>query len=327
MLADTDVLITGGSGSFGQAMVRHLLGLARGPRRVIVFSRDELKQHEMARELGYKGEVEGERLRFFLGDVRDQARLRAAFRGVDYVIHAAAMKQVPACEYNPTEAIDTNIGGARAVVEAAIEVGVKRVIALSTDKAVNPLNLYGATKLAAEKLFTAANNLAGALDTRFACVRYGNVLGSRGSVLQVWRAQLAAGRKVSLTHPLMTRFWITVPQAVAFVLIHLEHMLGGEVFVPKLPSCSMVALAEAVDPDGGWERIPVRLGEKMHETLIGEDEAARTLSLPEHYVINGREVKGLGWGDFPEGWSYRSDRNPQSLPAAELAKLVQEALR
>ena len=196
MLADTDVLITGGTGSFGQAVVRHLLALERPPRRVIVFSRDELKQHDMARALG-----ENERLRFFPGDVRDEARLRTAFRGADYVIHAAAMKQVPACEYNPTEAVQTNILGAMNVANAAIDAGVKRVIALSTDKAVNPLNLYGATKLAAEKLFTSANAIAGALPTRFACVRYGNVLGSRGSVLQVWRAQLAAGRKISTKPP------------------------------------------------------------------------------------------------------------------------------
>ena len=316
MLEDTDTLITGGTGSFGQAMVRHLLALERPPRREIVFSRGELKQHDMARALG-----ENERLRFFLGDVRDEARLRTAFRGVDYVIHAPAMKQVPACEYNPTEAVQTNILGAMNVANAAIDAGVKRVIALSTDKAVNPLNLYGATKLAAEKLFTSANAIAGALPTRFACVRYGNVLGSRGSVLQVWRAQLAAGKKVTITEPLMTRFWITMSQAVGFVHERLEDMQGGEVFVPKLPSCSMIAMADALAPEQGWDRIPVRQGEKMHETLIGEDEARNAYEYERHYVIDQRPRAGKRPID---NWSYRSDRNPRGIAGVELALLLQE---
>ena len=311
MLADTDILITGGTGTFGRAMVKHLLAFERPPRRVIVFSRDELKQHEMARELGYRGQVEGERLRFFVGDVRDEARLKTAFRGVDYVIHAAAMKQVPACEYNPTEAVRTNIGGAVAVIDAAIEAGVKRVIALSTDKAVNPANLYGATKLVAERLFVAASSIAGALDTRFSCVRYGNVLGSRGSVLQVWRAQLAAGQKISLTHPQMTRFWITLPKAVEFVLARLQNMLGGEVFVPRIPSCSMIDLADAVAPDVGWERIPVRPGEKMHETLIGPDEARHVMDLGNYYAILQQDFGEMGC--TPAGWTYSSDTNPERI--------------
>jgi UDP-N-acetylglucosamine 4,6-dehydratase len=321
MLNDADILITGGTGSFGRAIVRHLLTLDAPPRRVIVFSRDELKQHEMARELGYRGEVEGERLRFFVGDVRDEARLRQAFRGVDYVIHAAAMKQVPACEYNPTEAIATNIGGAVAVVEAAIDSGVKRVVALSTDKAVNPANLYGATKLCAEKLFTAANALAGSLETRFACVRYGNVLGSRASVLQVWRAQLAAGQKVSLTSPLMTRFWVSLPSAVAYVLSVLERMRGAEIFVPKLPSCSMLELAQMLAPEAGWERIPVRRGEKMHETLISADEAGRVQAWPAEFVITPEPVPEGEWR-LQDDFTYRSDTNDYRLTPELFRKLL-----
>jgi UDP-N-acetylglucosamine 4,6-dehydratase len=325
MLKDADILITGGTGSFGQALVRHLLALESPPRRVVVFSRDELKQHDMARALGYKGEVDNERLRFFLGDVRDPQRLATAFRGVDYVIHAAAMKQVPACEYNPTEAVQTNIQGAMNVANAAIEAGVKRVIALSTDKAVSPVNLYGATKLAAEKLFTASNHLAGALDTRFACVRYGNVLGSRGSVLQVWRAQLAAGKKPTLTDPAMTRFWITLRQAVAFVLEHLHGMRGGEVFIPKLASCDMLTLLEALAPQASWEQIPVRQGEKYHETLIGADEARNAWEFQHHYEIVPNQVH-LAARRLEAGWSYRSDTNRKRYSATELRLLIPELL-
>jgi len=324
MLADADILITGGTGSFGQAMVRHLLALEPGPRRVIIFSRDELKQHEMARSLAYKGPADGERLRFFLGDVRDAARLRRALAGVDFVIHAAAMKQVPACEYNPQEAVKTNVLGAMNLVEAAIDMGVERVIALSTDKACNPVNLYGATKLTAEKIFTSAANLAGALRTRFACVRYGNVLGSRGSVLPVWREQLADGQPLTVTDPLMTRFWITMSQAVAFVHEHLHGMRGGEVFVPKLPSTNLQTLAIALaGPDVRLKRVPVRGGEKMHETLIGEDEARETWEFNHHYEITRSQVN-LAASKVHAGFSYTSATNPKSLSAAELALLLEE---
>jgi UDP-N-acetylglucosamine 4,6-dehydratase len=232
------------------------------------------------------------------------------------------MKQVPACEYNPTEAIRTNVDGAINVAAAAIDAGVKRVIALSTDKAVNPANLYGATKACAERLFTHANVMAGALDTRFSCVRYGNVLGSRGSVLQVWRAQLAAGRKLTITSPLMTRFWLTLPQGVAYVLSALERMAGAEIFVPKLPSCSMVELAEMVAPDGGWERIPVRRGEKMHEILISADEADRVQAWPAEFIIKSEPLGEDQWR-VPEGFTYRSDTNSDRLTATELAKILE----
>ena len=320
MLDGADVLVTGGTGTFGQAMVRHLLALERPPRRVIVLSRDELKQSEMARQY-HQDPEDRERLRFFIGDVRDESRLYDAFRGVDYVIHAAAMKQVPACEYNPAEAIRTNVGGALSVVRAAIEVGVKRVIALSTDKAVNPVNLYGATKLAAEKLFVAANALAGSLETRFSCVRYGNVLGSRGSVLQVWRAQLAAGEQLTMTDPRMTRFWITIDQAVEFVLERLASMAGAEIFVPKLPSVTMGFLADALAGGTEWARIPVRQGEKMHETLIGEDESRNAWEFEHHYELVAEQpwknAKRVG-----PGFSYTSANNGWSLTVDELRQLL-----
>lgn len=325
---DVDILITGGTGSFGQATVGHLLRLETPPRRVIVFSRDELKQHDMARAL--RNLDAGERLRFFIGDVRDAERLRTAFRGVDYVIHAAAMKQVPACEYNPTEAIDTNIGGAVNVVKAAIEAGVRHVLALSTDKAVNPANLYGATKLCAEKTFTAANHIAGALPTRFACVRYGNVLGSRGSVVPIWREQLGAGQPITMTEPTMTRFWITMTQAVGFVLEHLQGMRGGEVFVPKLPSCTMATLAAALTQAQGfdpstkeWAKIPVRQGEKFHETMIGPDEARNCWEFQHHYEIIEHQVNTAA-RKVEASFTYASNTNRKTYAEAELALLLKE---
>lgn len=275
---DMCVLITGGTGSFGRKCVEILLR-ERSPRRLIVFSRDELKQHEM-RLAGY----DHPNLRYFIGDVRDVDRLRRAMRGVDVVIHAAALKQVPACEYNPFEAIQTNVLGARNVIEASLDAGVQRVVALSTDKAVNPVNLYGATKLCAEKLFIQSNSYSGSGGTRLSCVRYGNVVGSRGSVIPLFLEQRRNGY-VTITDPRMTRFWITLEQGVRFVIRCVEEMHGGEVFVPKIPSMTIVDLAEVIAPGCRVEWIGVRPGEKLHEVLVSDDEARTTIELDDMFVI------------------------------------------
>src|SRR5512136_1851613 len=264
------VLVTGGTGSFGKKFIEIMLAEYH-PCKLIVFSRDELKQHEM-RVHGY----DHPSLRYFIGDVRDAERMRRAMHGVDIVVHAAALKQVPACEYNPMEAIKTNIMGTSNVIEAALDAGVKKVMALSTDKAVNPVNLYGATKLAAEKLVVQSNAYAGANVTRYACVRYGNVVGSRGSVVPVFLAQRKSG-KVTITDDRMTRFWLSLEQGVRFVIQCIEQMQGGEVFVPKIPSMKVVDLARAVAPDASVSIIGIRPGEKLHEVLISEDEARNTV--------------------------------------------------
>jgi UDP-N-acetylglucosamine 4,6-dehydratase len=264
------VLITGGTGSFGKKLTRILLD-EYNPAKVIVFSRDELKQYEM-RASGY----DAHNLRYFIGDVRDLDRLRRAFEGVDIVIHAAALKQVPACEYNPMEAIKTNILGSSNVIDAALDSGVERVVALSTDKAVNPINLYGATKLAAEKLFIQSNSYAGGRKTRFSCVRYGNVVGSRGSVVPVFLRQRENG-EITVTDDRMTRFWISLEQGVRFVIRCAENMHGGEVLEPKKPSMSIVDLAKAIAPEAKVNVIGIRPGEKLHEVLISEDEARTTV--------------------------------------------------
>lgn len=275
------VLVTGGTGSFGNAFVRRALEL--GCERVVVFSRDELKQHDM------RLAIPDERVRWFIGDVRDRDRLRRAMAGVDTVVHAAAMKQVPACEFNPAEAIATNVDGARNVVDAALDVGVPRVLALSTDKAVDPVNLYGATKLCAEKLFVNANVYSGAAGPRFACVRYGNVISSRGSVLPLWLAARDRGEPLRVTDPAMTRFVLTLPQAVDFVLDSLRDMRGGEVFVPNLPAVDLWTLAGSVT----WPSSPIlietgaRHGEKMHELLVSANEAHRTRYEGERFVVHG----------------------------------------
>ncbi|HJX41192.1 MAG TPA: UDP-N-acetylglucosamine 4,6-dehydratase (inverting) [Anaerolineales bacterium] len=276
------VLITGGTGSFGRKFVEVMLADFK-PSKLIVFSRDELKQHEM-RQAG----LDHPSLRYFIGDVRDLLRLRRAMQDVDLVVHAAALKQVPACEYNPVEAILTNIMGARNVVEAALDTGVERVMGISTDKAVNPVNLYGATKLAAEKLFVQSNVYAGGRETRFSCVRYGNVVGSRGSVVPVFLRQRAEGR-ITLTDRRMTRFWLSLEQGVRFTVRCLEQMQGGEVFVPKIPSMRMTDLAEAVAPGCEIELIGIRPGEKLHEVLVSEEEARHSLELED--IV----------GDLPEG--------------------------
>src|SRR5271165_6761154 len=272
------ILITGGTGSFGRKFVEIMLRDYH-PHRLKVFSRDELKQHEM-RTAGF----DHPSLRYFIGDVRDVERLKRALSGVTLVVHAAALKQVPACESNPFEAIQTNIMGGRNVIDAAIDQGVHHILALSTDKAVNPISLYGATKLCAEKVFVQANAYAGARNTRFSCARYGNVVGSRGSVIPIFLEQRRRG-KITITDPRMTRFWLTQEQGVKFVIRCLEQMHGGEIFVPKIPSMRLVDLAEAVAPGCLVECIGIRPGEKLHEVLLSEDEARNTVELDDMYII------------------------------------------
>jgi UDP-N-acetylglucosamine 4,6-dehydratase len=316
------ILLTGGTGSFGRRFVELMLRDYH-PRKLIIFSRDELKQHDM-RIAG----LDGPNLRYFLGDVRDSQRLERAFDGVTVVVHAAALKQVPACEYNPFEAIQTNITGGRNVIDAAINRGVQRILALSTDKAVNPINLYGATKLCAEKMFVQANSYAGGKDTRFCCVRYGNVVGSRGSVIPVFLEQRKRGR-LTVTDARMTRFWLTLDQGVRFVVSCLEQMHGGEIFVPKIPSMSMLEIAQAVGPECEIESVGIRPGEKLHEVLVSEDEARNTVELDDRFVIqpafpwwqkkNWQHARKL-----PEGFRYSSDTNPQWLTPEALFQIVPE---
>jgi UDP-N-acetylglucosamine 4,6-dehydratase len=318
---NSSVLITGGTGSFGKKCVEALLKEYQ-PKKLIVFSRDELKQHEL-RQL--YPETSGTPLRFFIGDVRDRDRLQRAFHGVDVVIHAAALKQVPACEYNPFEAILTNVIGAKNIIDAAIDQGVKKVVALSTDKAVNPVNLYGATKLCAEKLFIQGNNYSGATATRFCCVRYGNVVGSRGSVIPLFREQAQTGR-ITVTDARMTRFWLTLDQGVRFVLRAAESMRGGETFIPKIPSMKITDLAQAIAPGCEITNIGIRPGEKIHEVLISEDEARDTVELKEMFVV---QPQRQSWGAarwegeaLPDGFRYASDTNRQWVTQEDLRKLA-----
>ncbi len=321
-LAESSVLVTGGTGSFGHAFVEILLARHR-PRRLVIFSRDELKQSEM------RARFEGDpRLRFFIGDVRDRERLVRAMHGVDTVVHAAALKQIPACEYNPFEAIQTNIMGGKNVIDAAIDCGVKRVIALSTDKAVNPINLYGATKLCMEKLFVDGNAYGFSHGTRLACVRYGNVVGSRGSVIPLFKSQRAAG-VVTVTDPKMTRFWITLEQGVELVVRCLDRMRGGEIFVPRIPSMRVMDLAEAVAPGCRVEFTGIRPGEKLHEVLISEDESRQAVELPDMFVV---EPILPAWGyqpradgrPLPGDYRYASDTNPHVLTSDEMRSLADE---
>ena len=314
------VLVTGGTGSFGRKFVEIMLQDYH-PKRLVVFSRDELKQHDM-RSSG----LDHPSLRFFIGDVRDPGRLERAFAGVTVVVHAAALKQVPACEYNPFEAIQTNIMGGRNVIDAAINEGVRRILALSTDKAVNPINLYGATKLCAEKMFVQANAYSGSQDSRFSCARYGNVVGSRGSVIPVFLEQRRRGR-ITLTDPRMTRFWLTLEQGIRFVVSSIEQMHGGEIFVPKIPSMRMVDLAETIARGCEIETIGIRPGEKMHEVLVSEDEARNTLETSDRYIIQPahpwwRRENWVGAKPLPEGFRYTSDNNERWLTSRELQELI-----
>jgi UDP-N-acetylglucosamine 4,6-dehydratase len=327
MLDDKSVLVTGGTGSFGRQFVRAVLERYK-PRRLVVFSRDELKQFEMQQQFTAPC------MRFFIGDVRDRERLEQAMRGVDIVIHAAALKQVPAAEYNPTECVKTNVHGAENVIAAAISNEVDRVIALSTDKAANPINLYGATKLVSDKLFIAGNNIAGGHRTRFAVVRYGNVVGSRGSVVPLFRKLLSEGAaELPVTDSRMTRFWITVEQGVAFVLRNLERMQGGEIFVPKIPSARITDLAEAIAPGTPIRIIGIRPGEKLHEVMCPQDDSHLTLEFLDHYVIqpaiqfvtpinHARNRLGETGSPVPSGFEYNSGTNPYFLSLPELRNLL-----
>ncbi|MGV7976763.1 MAG: UDP-N-acetylglucosamine 4,6-dehydratase (inverting) [Anaerolineaceae bacterium] len=315
------VLVTGGTGSFGKKLIKILVEEYH-PAKIIVFSRDELKQHEM-RVSGYNHPS----IRYFIGDVRDHERLSRAFYGVNIVVHAAALKQVPACEYNPMEAIKTNILGSSNVADAAIENGVEKVLALSTDKAVNPINLYGATKLAAEKLLIQSNAYAGGRNTRIACTRYGNVVGSRGSVVPLFLQQRPSGR-LTITDERMTRFWISLEQGVRFVIRCIEQMQGGEVFVPKIPSMNMMDLAKAVAPEAQVDIIGIRPGEKLHETLISEDEARTTVELPDMFVVQPASALWFGraWEKqgkaLPDGFRYSSNTNTDWLDLDRINEMI-----
>lgn len=320
------ILVTGGTGSFGRRFVRTVLDGFR-PRRLIVFSRDELKQSEMGEDLSTR---DYPALRYFLGDIRDRDRLEMAFQGVDLVIHAAALKQVPAAEYNPFECIHTNVLGAENIVRAAIRTKVKKIVALSTDKAVNPINLYGASKLAADKIFVAANNLSGEGGPRFSVVRYGNVLGSRGSVIPFFRKLIRQKAKtLPITHPDMTRFWMTLQHSVDFVLSCVTEMKGGEIFVPKIHSMRLVDLATALAPDLPHTIVGIRPGEKLHEALITEDDARNTFERADRFII----LPGIQfWGKdsfetenrLPQGFRYTSDTNPSQLTVEAFLKLTSE---
>ncbi len=331
-LEGKQILITGGSGSFGRAFVRFVLANAR-PQRLVVFSRDEYKQSQMQQEFPQT------ELRFFLGDVRDYDRLKRAFRNIDCVIHAAAMKQVPAAEYNPIECILTNVIGAENVIKAALDCNVERVLALSTDKAVNPINLYGASKLCADKLFVAANNLAGERGTRFSVVRYGNVLGSRGSVVPFFREQAKKG-VLSITDERMTRFWISLEQSVQFVAQNLARMHGGEIFVPKIPSMKIVDLAKAIAPTAKLDIVGVRAGEKIHEVLVPQEEARDTFEGKNCYIIVSRtisqssaqplhalqEIAQEEYRRVAEDFEYASDSNDAWLDEQQLKQLLDTQL-
>jgi UDP-N-acetylglucosamine 4,6-dehydratase len=315
------VLVTGGTGSFGKKFIEILLEEYH-PAKVIIYSRDELKQHEM-RVSGF----DHPSLRYFIGDVRDLPRLRRAMQGVDVVVHVAALKQVPACEYNPMEAVKTNILGSSNVVDAALDAGVRKVMALSTDKAVNPINLYGATKLSAEKLIVQSNAYAGGRETRLSCVRYGNVVGSRGSVVPHFIRQRESG-KLTVTDERMTRFWLTLEQGVRFVLKCIELMQGGEVFVPKIPSMKVIDLARAIAPDAELDIIGVRPGEKLHEMLISRDESRSTMELDDMFIVLPVEAFWFGgeWQKLGkpviDGSRYSSAENPEWLDLEEIQAIV-----
>jgi len=324
MFNDKSILITGGSGSLGKKLVETILSRYK-PRRLVIYSRDELKQYEMHQDFNAAC------MRYFIGDVRDQQRLTQAMRGVDLVIHAAALKQVPAAEYNPMECIKTNIHGAQNVIHAALENDVQKVIALSTDKAANPINLYGATKLASDKLFVAANNMAGGRETKFSVVRYGNVVGSRGSVVPYFRKLIdQKAEHLPITDIRMTRFWISLQQGVDFVLRNFERMSGGEIFVPKIPSIRIIDLAEAIAPRMPHKVVGIRPGEKLHEVMCPTDDSHLTLEFADHYVLrptiffsarnNNFEINTLNESGTPveQGFEYNSGNNPVFLTIEEI---------
>jgi UDP-N-acetylglucosamine 4,6-dehydratase/5-epimerase len=317
------ILLTGGTGSFGKYFCKAMVERYH-PKTIRVYSRDELKQHEMRQVFGE------DVIRYFIGDVRDTDRVKRAMEGADIVVHAAALKQVPSCEYNPFEAVKTNIHGAENIIDAAIDVGVKKVVALSTDKAVNPANLYGATKLCAEKIFIQGNAYSGARGTRFSCVRYGNVIGSRGSVIPLFREQKKTG-KITITDDRMTRFWITLDQAVELVVMALRHAQGGEIFIPKIPSMKVTDLAKAIAPECEIDLIGIRPGEKLHESLITDEEGRNTLVYDGMYII----LPNYNWWEerhnyktgqrLPDGFAYTSDKNDWWLNVEDLKKLVHDS--
>ena len=326
MFNNKTILVTGGTGSFGKKFIKILLSKYQ-PKKVIVYSRDELKQFEMGQVFNDKC------MRYFIGDVRDKERLMLAMKGVDYVIHAAALKQVPAAEYNPMECIKTNINGAQNVIDAAIANSVKKVIALSTDKAANPINLYGATKLASDKLFTAANNIVGEGETRFAVVRYGNVVGSRGSVVPFFKGLIERGAtELPITDERMTRFWLKLEDGVEFVLKNFQRMKGGEIFIPKIPSMRILDLAKAIAPNAKIKVIGIRPGEKLHEVMCPSDLYYETVEFPDHFVIKPSiefarkidyTINALGEHGHmvADGFDYNSGNNPHFLTVEELKEM------
>jgi len=327
MLNNATILITGGTGSFGKKCTELILKKYT-PRKLIIFSRDELKQFEMAQRFS---DEKYPNVRYFIGNVRDKERLRRAFHGVDYVIHAAALKQIPAAEYNPFEAVKTNILGAENVIDVAIDQKVKKVIALSTDKAANPINLYGATKLCSDKLFIAGNSYVGRDHSCFSVVRYGNVIGSRGSVVPFFLKQKETG-VLPITDPRMTRFWVTLDQAAQFVLDCLARMVGGELFVPKLPSMNIIDLAKAIAPECKTKIIGIRPGEKLHEAMITKDDARRTLEFDDYFLVKpdfeffGRRFKNHEGRPIAEDFEYASDTNTWWLTTEELKEMIQTLL-
>jgi len=320
---DKIVLVTGGTGSFGQKFIEQML-LKYKPKAIRIFSRDELKQWEMEKKFN-----DSRKLRFFIGDIRDKGRLERAMEGADIIVHAAALKQVPLCEYNPFEAVKTNVLGAQNVIDAALDQNVERVMAISSDKAVNPVNLYGATKMCMEKLFIAANAYVGEKRrTKMSCARYGNVLGSRGSIIPLFREQSRKGT-ITVTDKRMTRFWLTLEQGIEFVANAIEVMRGGEVFVPKIPSMKIVDLAEVVAPRCAIKHIGIRPGEKIHECLLTEDESRHSIEMKNYYVI---EPEHYWWGDdgkssyngrsLPDNFKYASDKNKEWLTKKQLQMMI-----
>ncbi len=322
ILSGSDILVTGGTGSFGKAFVRYALDHLN-PRRLIIFSRDELKQYE-ARQL-FKDDP---RLRWFIGDVRDEQRLLRAMHKVDYVVHAAALKQVDTAEYNPFEFVKTNVMGSQNVIEAAIDTGVKKVVALSTDKASSPINLYGATKLTADKLFVSGNHYAAAYETRFSVVRYGNVMGSRGSVIPFFRRLAEAGESLPITDLRCTRFFITLPQAVKFVVDSFDQMQGGELYVPQIPSMKITDLAQAIAPGAKMHDVGLRPGEKLHEEMISPEEGRRAVRLGGRYVLQP-DLATWGYkppseGELvPAGFAYRSDSNDEWFTREDITRILE----